>query len=242
MHLNSLNIRKGLELEEVEVVDIFKPHKQPIGNPEAEMIHKIGWSTYVKKHKNNPTIEQVKEEGGIIYFTEKTEYVVTNNMKAYVYDCYMIFADEENENTISSSFNTEIQFISDKTLNFNEFCTNTMEAQAFCGNYEFTGIKYSFVGHGDFTIQDYSGTHNMIIFSRIHMLDFYILYKNVLSSIGYFVSGLFEEDILQQKEYLTDKEYKSLMRECKKQKKIVIENFNNSRKDSENDDLDDYED
>jgi len=174
MNLNPLNVRKGLELEEVEVYDIFHIDTESFGEPEAKTIHEIGWSSYSKNNKNNPVIKKIKDESGVIYFTHKIERDVTETLKAFIYDCYMVFVDKLDTSIVSSSLNTEIQFVNTKTLDFSQFCKNLMEAQAFCGDYNIPDLKYSFAGHGDFTIQDYSDVHHLVIFSRIHMLDFFI--------------------------------------------------------------------
>jgi hypothetical protein len=111
-----------------------------------------------------------------------------------------------------------------------------MEAQAFTGNYESPDIKYSFSGFGNFSMGDYAEMHNLIVYSRMHMLDFFIFYKGILSSVGFFLSGLFENDIKQQKEYLDLKEYNALIKECKKHRKVIAKKLAELGEDFEDED------
>jgi hypothetical protein len=55
----------------------------------------------------------------------------------------------------------------------------------------------------------------------MHTLDFFIFYKGVLSSIGFFLSGLYENDIKQQTEYLKEEEAILLIKECRKHRRFV---------------------
>ena len=78
-------------------------------------------------------------------------------------------------------------------------------------------FKYRFVGMGDFNMYDYIEAHPLASHSNMHFLDFFLFHKKVLSSIGFFIAGLCENDINSQREYLTDKEYQEILTESKRQ-------------------------
>lgn len=219
MTLNGLNIRKGLELEEVTVADIFLPNTKSQGNKIALEISEKGWDVFLKENKEATCDNIFDKDGGIMYLTEKIPYQVNSTLTAYVYECYVSYL--EKNSSVTSEKNIEIDFVNTERLNIRDFCRNIMEAQAFAGNYESPDIKYSFAGFGDFSMSEYAELHNLVVFSRLHMLDFFIFYKGILSSVGFFLSGLFENDIKQQKEYLTLKEYNALIKECKNHRRII---------------------
>jgi hypothetical protein len=221
MKLNGLNIRKGLELkEEVKVSDIFKESTEEEGNKKAVEIYNLGWDEFIKKYPNENVESIFGKDDAILYISPKVSHQINDNLIAYIYDSYIVFIDDDKK--IKSDKHVEIEFVNTEMLDFQMFCRNVMDAQAFSGNYEMPDIKYSFIGTGNFSMSEYAEVHNLVIYSRMHMLDFFIFYKNVLSSIGYFLSGLFEDDIKQQKEYLEKRQYNSLLKECKKQRVNVV--------------------
>lgn len=235
MTLNGLNIRKGLELEEVKVADIFLPNIKPEGDKIALEISDKGWKQYLAEHRDKDAGSILGKDGGILYMSDKMPYKINDSLTAYVYDCYAAYSDERNPNNVITEKTTEIDFVNTEKLNMRDFCRNVMEAQAFTGNYESPDIKYSFAGFGDFAMSEYADMHNLVVFSRLHMLDFFIFYKGVLSSIGFFLSGLFENDIKQQKEYLDLKQYNALVKECKKHRRVIAKKISEIGDDFEND-------
>jgi hypothetical protein len=217
---NSLNIRKALELE-VPVTEIFRIDVSPQGNDIAMRAYEDGLEKFIKKNGDSE-ISPVASDGAM-YSTAKTKHRVNDLLDAYVYDSYLIYPDKDNGNLLSTDKTTEIEFLSTKILDINEFCKNVMDAQAFSGLHEKNIFKYSFIGTGSFSMADYSELHVMASQSRMHFIDFFIFHKNILSSISFFISGLCENDINSQKEYLTEDELKERIKEARRQKKLVSE-------------------
>lgn len=225
MNLKSINIRKGLELE-VPVVDIFKMDIEPIGDIRAMQAYEDGWNNF---QKNNPDLII---SDGLMYSTKKIIHKINDSLNAYVFDSYLLCPDPEEETDIVTDKTTDIEFVNTKILTLNDFFTNLMDAQAFSGIHEKPMFKHRFIGTGEFNMQDYIESHPLASHSHMHFLDFFILHKKVFSPIGFFISGLCENDIKSQKEYLTDKEYKEVMSEAKKQWKTVrkiIGNIGNTK-------------
>ena len=239
MKLNALNIRKGIELN-VPIEDIFKNSLEPSGNILAKEIYEKGWSHFSKQYHNNITEVFEKGEYILMYNDKKTMHKISDTLTAYVYDYYIISEDEYTPRKVIADKNIEIEFVNTKLLDYFDFCRNIMDAQSFSGNYVNQQIKYKFIGIGDFCVHEYSDSNYLIAHSAVHLGYFYIFYKNILVSVTNLISGAYERDIIEQKEYLNDKEYKSLLREQKKEYKLMekaIREFEQQM----NDDNDDYD-
>lgn len=230
-HLDSLNIRKGLELE-VPVSDIFAIRTSAAGDILAKEVCDLGWEAY---SKINPVLsEKISESGGTIYSSEKKPFKISESLIAYVYKSYIVDVETDLEtNTIDAITNvsTEIEFLNTEILNFDQFCFNIMQAQSFSGKYENPIFKFSFYGYGNFSLNDYADVHKMVSLSNIHTLNFFITYKNVVSGISAFLNGLHRNDIVRQREYLTSKEFASLLNEAEMQfemiSSFISKNINN---------------
>jgi len=230
MTLDSLNIRKGLELE-VEVSDIFSIETKAQGDIVAKEIYEKGWEVYLEEHPGD--YNKVIDSNGLIYESEKTKVKISENLIAYVYDSYLVSADvlndeegsEESEEPVEYEIVAdrckEIEFVNTKILNFDEFCVNVMDAQKFVGKYETSIFRSAFYGYGEFSMEDYYGVHKMVSISTIHTLKFFIKHKNILAGIGSFVTGLYRNDILKQREYLTPKEFVTILDESERQFALV---------------------
>lgn len=223
MKINALNIRKGLELN-VPITDIFKNSLEPSGNIIAKEIFEKGWVHYKGfVNRGIKHINELFEKGDdfLIYNDKKTEHKVSESLTAYVYDYYMVSEDEYTVGKVNSDKYVEIEFVNNEFLDYFDFCRNIMDAQSFSGRFDSPNIKYSFVGLGDFCIHQYYESNSLIAHSVVHLYDFFIFYKNVLVSVGNLISGTYERDIIEQKKYLSEKEYKSLLREQKKSYKLM---------------------
>lgn len=224
---NSLNIRKAIELE-VPVTEILRVDVAPQGDPIAMNAHEDGVEAFFSKNVEAKNL--ITAEDGIMYSTAKTIHKINDSLDAYVYDSYLLYPSEDDDGTICSDKKTEIDFLNKKILDLDEFCRNVMEAQAFSGFHEKNMFKYSFVGIGNFTMSDYVELHRLASHSNIHFIDFFVFHKKVLSSINFFLSGLCENDINSQKEYLTEKEFKARIEEARKQKSLMAEISGKSNK------------
>jgi len=229
MTLDSLNIRKGLELE-VEVSDIFSVETKSQGDIIAKEIYEKGWEIYSKERPED--YDKIIDSGGLIYESEKTRVKISENLIAYVYDSYLVSADvledeDDEDSTESDKYEIiadrckEIEFVNIKILNFDEFCVNVMDAQKFVGKYETSIFRSAFYGYGDFTLEEYYEVHKMVTISTIHTLSFFIKHKNILAGIGAFVTGLYRNDILKQREYLTSKEFATILDESERQFALI---------------------
>jgi len=229
MTLDSLNIRKGLELE-VEVSDIFSVETKAQGDIIAKEIYEKGWEIYSEEHPED--YDKIIDSGGLIYESEKTRVKISENLIAYVYDSYLVSADvldddEDEESTESDKYEIiadrckEIEFVNTKILNFDEFCINVMDAQKFVGKYETSIFRSAFYGYGDFTLEEYYEVHKMVTISTIHTLSFFIKHKNIVAGIGAFVTGLYRNDILKQREYLNSKEFSAILDESERQFALI---------------------
>jgi len=223
MTLDSLNIRKGLELE-VEVSDIFSVETKSQGDIIAKEIYEKGWEIYSKERPED--YDKIIDSGGLIYESEKTRVKISENLIAYVCDSYLVSADvlDDNEEFIESDKYEiiadrckEIEFVNTKILNFDEFCVNVMDAQKFVGKYETSIFRSAFYGYGDFTLEEYYEVHKMVTISTIHTLSFFIKYKNIVAGIGSFVTGLYRNDVMKQREYLSSKEFSTILDESERQ-------------------------
>jgi hypothetical protein len=220
-NLDSLNIRKGLELE-VDVADIFAINISASGDILTKEICDLGWDVY---STINPELsKRAIEGGGLMYTSQKIPVKISDSLIAYVYDSYLIDASGELESDnveVLIDVSKEIEFLNTKILDFDQFCINVMQAQSFTGKYKIPIFKFSFYGYGNFSINNYVEVHKMVVLSNIHTLNFFIEYKNVISGISCFLNGLHRNDIIRQREYLTSKEYASLLNEAEMQYEII---------------------
>jgi hypothetical protein len=220
MKLNGLKIRKAIELE-VPVEQIFKIDTIEEGDIAAKEI-------FEDNINHTSEIENLEEIFGndsfIFYTSSKKEHKINDNLKAYTYEMYMSHLQEENININSKIINeksVEVQFLSTKVLNYAEFMQNIMDAQMFLGKYEKCFFRRRFSGIGNFNMEDYVENHSLISFSSLHLLDFFIKDSNIYSTIGQLVTAGYEQDIKDQKEYLTEEEYYRMLDTVKKHKSLI---------------------
>ena len=217
MKLDSLNIRKGLELE-IDVSDIFKIDISSSGDFLAKEIYEIGVEKFFI---HNPEVDKkFLETGGLIFSTKKERTRISDNLIAYVYNSYLLdleqSEDDENVSNIISSHSFEIEFLNTKILSFDEFCENIMLAQKFSGKHDSSVFKFSFIGYGNFSLEEYIQIHKIVSFSNLHLVDFFIKNKNVVSSIAAFTMGLYRNDVMRQREYLSQDEFRALLDESER--------------------------
>lgn len=232
MILTGINIRSGLELE-VPVKDIFNVDIAPDGNIIAKHFHQ---SNNKKDKKNNEEIKNILEKEQFIFYNDlKIKHILNETLDCYVYDSYFIYLDEDKNNKLVVNKNVELMFVNTDLLDYDNFCINFMQAQAFSGNFKVPEFNYPFIGVGNFDLEEYISLHPICAYSNLNLVNFFIYHKNILSSIGYFVCGLFENDIKDQRKYINDKEYKDLLSLVKKHKKNILNVFKNL--DQENNDM-----
>jgi hypothetical protein len=200
---------------------------EAFGDKKAMEAHEIGLTKFLKKNDNINSI--LGKDDGIMYLTKKTKHKAGKFLDAYVFDSYLLYSDQDDNGKMFTDKTTEIEFVSTKILTITEFFGNLMEAQAFSGFHDKRYAKYRFIGMGDFNMYDYIEAHPLAAQSNMHLLDFFLFHKKVLSSIGFFIAGLCENDINSQREYLTEQEYKDIMSESKRQWNAV-KKFNNKLK------------
>lgn len=219
MNLNGMNIRKGLELE-VPVADIFKNTTHAEGERAAKLIYGQGWNKAISEY---PQLEALFEANGstLSYYSEKKCLHVGKSLDVYEYDAYFVYRNEKGE--VESYLEKRLDFVNVEMLEFSEFCQNLMMAQAYSGQYDQPQFKYSFMGIGNFEMSLYADVHQMTCRSNFHFLHFFLNHKKITSSIGLFITGLFDNDIEQQREYLSEEEYIELRIDLKRQRNIVTE-------------------
>ena len=219
-NLDSLNIRKGLELD-VDVADIFAIKTSSAGEILAKEICDLGWEMY--STINPDSFQTIINSGGIIYNSEKKAVKISESLIAYVYDSYLVDTNFENGAggpDVFTNISKEIEFLNTEILDFDQFCVNIMEAQSFTGKYKPSIFKFSFYGYGEFSMNDFLEVHKMVYLSNMHTMNFYLKHKNVVSGISCFLNGFHRNDIIKQREYLTTKELSSLLDEADSQFEI----------------------
>lgn len=220
MVLSGINIRSGLELE-VPVKDIFKVDVAPEGN----ILAKNYYRSEDKKSLMVDVQPIIDKEEYISYSDLKMPQKINDSLVCYVYDSYFLFRNDLNNGRIECEKTNDLLFVNTELLEFEDFCRNIMDAQAYSGNFEKSEFNHNFIGVGNFDLDDYIPLHPMIANSSINLVNFFIYHKKVLSSVGYFVCGLFENDIKDQRKYLTEQEYKQMISFAKSHKKNVINSF-----------------
>jgi hypothetical protein len=219
--LDSLNIRKGLELE-VPVADIFLRNTSASGEILAKEICELGWQAY---SIINPSLsKRVIDSGGTIYDSEKKKIKISESLIVYVYNSYVVdieYNEEIDKDEAVTYVTTEMEFVNTEILDFNHFCVNVMQAQSFTGKYDAPIFKFSFYGYGNFSMDEYVDSHRIISVSNIHTLNFFVKHNNVVSGISCFLNGLHRNDIIRQREYLTSKEFATLLNDAEMQFELV---------------------
>lgn len=220
MRLSGLNIRKALELD-ISVEEIFQINTEDEGDIAAKEIYDDD-ITHTSEIEN---IEEIFGESPVLFYsTEKEEIIINDNLKAYKYDFYLTSLEKETideEGTILSEKSTEIIFLNTKVVNYHEFLKNVMDAHSYLGQYKKKLFKRKFIGIGSFKMEDYALNHTMVLFADIHLLDFYIEDSNLVSTISKIISAEYENDIKEQREYLTEEEYARLLETLEKHKNFI---------------------
>lgn len=224
MILTGINIRSGLELE-VPVNEIFNVNIAPEGN----IIAKIYYESESKKDKKliKEIREQFEKDQFINYNDIKISHKLNDSLTCYVYDSYFMYEDEIKKNSIIVEKNTELLFVNTELLDYEKFCSNFMAAHSFSGNFNKPEFNYPFIGVGNFDLDEYLPLHPLCCYSNLNLVNFFIYHRNILSSIGYFICGLFENDIREQRKYINDQEYKQLLSLVRKHKKNLLNMFKN---------------
>lgn len=222
MVLNGINIRSGLELD-VPVSEIFNVNIAPEGNILAKQCFLPDGTS---KREFNDEISSILEKDQIITYTDlKIPQKINETLTCYIFDSYFVFNDELGSGKIETEKNIELLFVNSEILDYENFCSNLMAAQAFTGNFDKPHFNHHFMGVGSFDFEEYVSIHNLVAHTNLNLINFYVFYKKVLSSIGYFVCGLYENDVKDQKKYLTDQEYKSIMAIAKRRKRELMDSF-----------------
>lgn len=218
-HLTGNNIRKGLELE-IPVSDIFKITTNAKGDPRIMNVFLFLEKPYFWK-KNSDLFEKLNAEEIITYHDTKEKYSLSTDLDVFVFNRYEIYADVTKNHAPSYIKDMELQFSNKKILDFEDFCVNLMIAQAFTGNFKQPemGFSYPFVGIGSFTLRDIILLYPMINATNLNLDKFFIYHENVLTTVSKIISATFEDDIQAQKSYLSEANYKSLVRKTRKMKK-----------------------
>lgn len=225
MILTGINIRSGLELD-IPVSEIFNVNVAPDGNPLAKKCFNPDGEINIQMSKE---LKKALSKNDCIFYSDlKIPHKITDTLVCYVFDSYFVFEDDSAPGKIQAEKNVELLFVNKEILNLENFCKNIMEAQAFTGSFEKQQTHHQFMGVGSFSLDDYLPLGELISQSNLDLLNFYVFYKKILSSIGYFVFGLFENDVKNQKKYLTESEYKNLMSLAKRQKQNLLNNFKRS--------------
>lgn len=224
MRLSGLNIRKALELE-ISVEDIFQLTTDEEGDIAAREIYDED-ITHTSEIEN---IEEIFGESPVLFYsTEKEEIIINDNLKAYKYDFYLTSLEKETideDGTVLSEKSTEIIFLNTKVLNYHEFLRNIMDAHSYLGQFPKNLFKRKFIGIGSFKMEEYALSHTMTLFADVHLLDFYIQDSNLVSTISKIITADYENDINEQKEYLTEEEYSGLLNTVKKHKNLISKGF-----------------
>lgn len=220
MKLNGLQIRKALELE-VPIEQIFKIETQP----EGDVASKELFDDNITNANEVENLDEIFGEEDFIYYrTQKKEHQINENLKAYTHHMYMSSLESESVHSnpgIINEKNLEIQFINTKELAYDEFMKNIMDAQMFMGKYERDIFKRRFSGIGSFHMEDYAEHHSLINYASLHFLDFFVKDSNIYTTITRLVTAGYEQDIIQQKEYLTKEQYDNMLETVQKHKKLI---------------------
>lgn len=227
-----INVRKGLELN-VHVSDIFKLKLDAEGDIFAMKLHFDKWDD-IDELKNKEYKDIFEDDGGIIYSTKREIHKINETLDAYVREVYMCFLEETEMGfqKISTERFTEIDFVNTEMLTLQSedlikpgFLENIMAAHEFTGKFNDSGFKNKFIGIGDFTLKEYLTYSDMITYSNVHFLDFFIFHNNILSSIGSFMLASYLKDLEEQKEYFTEEQYALIYENAMNHKNIIKKEF-----------------
>lgn len=223
-HLTGINIRSAVEELSLPIKEIFKINTGVEGDKRIkELCLEGNKKTFVKYPDLQNVIIDSKHE---LFFSEKkTAHKLNDTLVAYIFDYYYAYQDMDKNNKIICEKTSEVQFVNTEILEFDEYCFNLMTAQAFTGNFNSPDYLYPFFGIGSFDLSEYANVHQMIMNSNCNMNYFFVYYKKILASINSFISAGYESDIKSQRKYLTDSEYKSVMRTLKSHKKMISAQF-----------------
>lgn len=219
-HLNSINIRSGIEID-IPVSEIFNLSLAPKGNHHIKELWVNGTSSLLVNSKLEDSIDK---EHFVKYEDNKTYHKINDSMYALVFDSYIAYRHSDTD-IIKCDKNIDIEFVNTKILDLDSYCANLMIAQEFSGQWKTPIFLYYFLGVGSFSFEDYIGVHPMVANSNCNMLQFYIYFKKIMTSIDGLLHASYENDIKSQKKYLTDKEFKSLIRMVKKQRRYIRAQF-----------------
>jgi hypothetical protein len=221
MMLTGLKIRKAIELE-LNPREIFNISLEPDGDELAKEM-------YEENINHSSEIVNKEEVFGkdflLIYYDIKKIIKINENLEAYVFNSYLSHLIEETyeqESKIINEKNEEVIFLNTKILNYNEFLKNVMDAHSFLGKFEKKFFKIRFSGVGSFNMEDYALNHTMISMSDVHFLDFFIKDSNLVSTISMIITANYETDIIEQKEYFDEEEYKKMLETVKKHKSFIL--------------------
>jgi len=215
-HLTGINIRSGMDLN-VPLKDIFKTSLEPSGDHRIKEMYYDGGKHSLKRY---PLIDKEIIKHGFITFADYK----TDTLTAYAFDSYIAYKHAMDNKIVVDKF-TDIEFVCSELMSLDKYCFNVMTAQAFSGKYKSTQFLYHFIGIVNFGLEDYLAIHPMIINSNMNMVHLYMYYRNVLVSVDNLFAGQYEKDVRDQKKFLSEKEYRSLIRQVRKQKRFLKEEF-----------------
>jgi hypothetical protein len=225
---NGLNIRKGLEME-IPVSKIFKVNTESDGNILAMDIFVNEIEDVKNLKKTDLKILEQSKDNEVCYVTKSEYFKLNNNLDAYVREIYIAnleFKEEEKTDIpkIEYSKFIEIDFVNTEKLDFQSFLKNIMKAQEFSGAYK-NDFNFRFIGIGDFGLEEYLKVNDIILYSNMELLNFFIFDNKILCSIGNLLIANYKKDIEEQKTYLTEEEYPKLINMVDQHKSIIKKGF-----------------
>lgn len=240
-HLTGINIRSAVEKLNLSIKEIFKIDTSPKGDCRLKHLETEGNK---KTFELYPDLEDLIDSQNHMEFSDaKTSHTINKTLTASVFDYYLAYKDISKNNKIFCTKSVRIEFVNTEILSFEEFCINLMAAQAFSGSYGKQLFIHSFIGIGEFSLEDYARIHPIAVFTHCNMLYFFVYHKNILSSIDNFILASYGDDIKSQRHFLSDKEYYALKRLLRKDQKLIDELMDKLASQEEDfDDSDDLDD
>ncbi len=214
-HLNGKNIRSGLELE-VPVEQIFAINLASEGDIRVKNCE----NSSIKEQEKD-FINALKRDGIQTYKEHINTNQLNETMLVSVFKIHTVTFSKYNKNQFDYYKDIQLVFTNNKIVSFEEFCFNIMTAQAFSGNFPQSPDFHLFNGMGDISIEEIAGVYPLIVSGNCTLDYFFIYYKNILSSVSKIFNGTMGDDVKSQKSYISDKEYKALLKEVNEQKKEV---------------------
>ncbi len=218
--LTGINIRKGLEIE-VSVEDIFTPTLSNVGDIRAKQFFENP-----KLKSDKKFINEISEHSLLEYRDFVTKSSLGKYLNVCVYNKFDLTNSKFTKDRFHACCTTELIFYNTSTISFDDFCLNLMSAQAFTGNFA-NPVYHEFTGIGNFEIESAASIYPLAIAGNLSLNYFFINYKGILTSISKIISAQFEDDILEQKSYLGDKNFKTLRKELKTQQEVIANILNN---------------